>query len=321
MTSPELHPDDLLDREARALLTSEEQERLDAHLAVCAVCRFEREVRADFRAEFAALAEQRGDGAPVLPRAPALRASSGLRTRRARIRVLGALAVALLVAGGAAAELGGTRIVSYIARLGAKTPPIAPTPSATPAAKRTRLVPRTRPEATQAAPLLIAPPEPASAAASTEPNTAPSAAPGPPERPHTEAVARAPVSPPASASSLFDDARVARERGDYPGAVEYYERLLSLYPSSPQALTTHAVLGRLLLDRGAPAPALAHFDAYLASGATTLGEEAMLGRALALGRLGRASEETAAWQALLRAYPSSLHAPRARERLDALTAE
>jgi hypothetical protein len=80
-------------------------------------------------------------------------------------------------------------------------------------------------------------------------------------------------------------------------------------------------LGRLLLDRGDPKAALARFDAYLASGATTLGEEALLGRALAFGKLGQSMQEAEAWQALLQRYPSSLHAARARERLAALTGE
>jgi len=111
---------------------------------------------------------------------------------------------------------------------------------------------------------------------------------------------------------------VAREQGDYAVAVDCYERLLALFPSSPQALTAQAVLGRLLLDRGDPGAALRHFDAYLASGETTLAEEAMLGRALAFGKLGRSVPEADAWQALLRAYPGSLHAARARDRLSVL---
>lgn len=321
MTAPELHPDDLLDREARALLTHEEQARLDAHLAVCPVCRFEREVRADFRAEFAALADPRSDEAPAPRAATALARTSGLRRRRARARVLGALAVTLLVAGGAAAELGGTRIVSYIAKLGGVSRPNATVPSAAPAARRPRALQRPRSEAVQPAPSLASSPEPTSSAPSAEATPAPSSAPATRERARSELADQGPVLPPATASTLFDEARLAREHGDYVGAVELYQRLLSLFPSSPQALTTQAVLGRLLLDRGAPAQALAHFDAYLASGATTLSEEAALGRALSLGRLGRTSEEAAAWQHLLRAYPGSLYAPRARERLGSLTAE
>jgi TolA-binding protein len=144
-----------------------------------------------------------------------------------------------------------------------------------------------------------------------------------PEAPKATGLAPAPRAalPAASASTLFDEARQAREHFDYSVAVERYTRLLALFPSSPQAVTTHAVLGRLLLDRGEPRAALEQFDAYLGSGSTTLAEEATLGRALAFGRLGQNMQEVTAWQALLSAYPNSLHASRAHDRLHALHAE
>jgi len=41
----------------------------------------------------------------------------------------------------------------------------------------------------------------------------------------------------------------------------------------------------------------------------------MVGRALALGRIGRGAEERAAWKALLDAWPKSTHAKRAQARL------
>ena len=46
-----------------------------------------------------------------------------------------------------------------------------------------------------------------------------------------------------------------------------------------------------------------------------LREEAMAGRAIALGRLGRAREETEAWRELVLAYPSSGYMSLARTRL------
>lgn len=48
MTVVDLHPEDLLDKEARGTLSSSEEACLRAHLARCATCRFEREARADF---------------------------------------------------------------------------------------------------------------------------------------------------------------------------------------------------------------------------------------------------------------------------------
>ena len=80
------------------------------------------------------------------------------------------------------------------------------------------------------------------------------------------------------------------------------------------------LLGRLLLDRGEdPSQALALFTRYLdASPNGTLAEEARLGRALSLQRLGRPAEERQAWQQLLSAHPNSIHAERAKKRLDEL---
>ena len=47
----DLHPDDLLDKEARFELTEVERTRLEAHLARCETCRFERVLREDFAEE------------------------------------------------------------------------------------------------------------------------------------------------------------------------------------------------------------------------------------------------------------------------------
>lgn len=309
MSSPELHADDLLDREARGALSREERARLEEHLAVCAVCRFERAVRADFRAEFEAL----GAGRPEEP--PAEKSAAARPSRRprpGRLRLLALVAVFLLLAGVAAAELSGARVLAHVPWVSAWRQPATPA-SSSGYGRRERSA---RASAVSATPLRSASAPAASAAAVTEPvASAPARAP-------VEGPKPAPFAPPrSSASDLFEEARVAREQGEYGIAVERYERLLALYPSSPQALTAHAVLGRLLLDRGDPRAALRHFDAYLSAAGTTLGEEALLGRALAFGKLGQSMQEAEAWHALLRAYPSSLHGARARERLNVLPAE
>jgi TolA-binding protein len=312
MSSPELHADDLLDREIRGTLTSEERLRLREHLAVCAVCRFERAVRADFKAEFAAQSLPRDDEAEHESKLEIRRI--GASSRRIRLRLMGLVAAMLLLGSVAAAELSGNGLFAYLGRSPAPILQVRPAPSALEPVKRKRV----RPAASTAA---------TPAASSAEPEATPSAEPASEASASSASVAPAsaakaePHLPPASASALFDEAREAREQGEYTLAMQRYESLLALFPSSPQASTTHAVLGRLLLDRGDPAAALGHFDAYLSSGATTLGEEAMLGRALAFGKLGQGVQEAKAWRALLERYPSSLHAARATERLRTLGAE
>jgi hypothetical protein len=100
-------------------------------------------------------------------------------------------------------------------------------------------------------------------------------------------------------------------------AMRLYRALQERHSGSGEELVSRVALGRLLLDRlGDSRGALVQFNSYLASpGNGALREEAMVGRALALGRIGRSSEERAAWRALLDAWPKSTHAKRARARL------
>jgi TolA-binding protein len=51
VTVVDLHPEDLLERDARGELDDAERARLQQHLARCAACRFERQLRADFAEE------------------------------------------------------------------------------------------------------------------------------------------------------------------------------------------------------------------------------------------------------------------------------
>jgi len=122
-------------------------------------------------------------------------------------------------------------------------------------------------------------------------------------------------------SELFAAANAARIRGDRAEASLRYGELLRKFPSSDEARLTHATLGRLLLDSGDARGALAQLDVYLALGDETLREEAMSARARALALLGRTSEEAAAWDTLLQRYPDSVHAERARARLQELGAQ
>jgi TolA-binding protein len=120
-----------------------------------------------------------------------------------------------------------------------------------------------------------------------------------------------------TASELFAKANDTRRRGDAGAAARQYDALQRRFPRSPEASLSHVALGRLYLDRLAdPGRALAQFDEYLGGGRDgELGEEALVGRALALQRLGRSDAERSAWRTLLEAFPQSLSADRASARL------
>lgn len=134
----------------------------------------------------------------------------------------------------------------------------------------------------------------------------------------------APLAPAATetAPELFRAANAARRAGDVEQAVAGYRALGARFPDAGETRAARVSLGMLLLDKqGNPAGALREFDTYLAGGARdTLAEEARLGRALALQRLGRDEEERRAWQTLIENHPQSLHLTRARARLAALGA-
>ena len=118
-----------------------------------------------------------------------------------------------------------------------------------------------------------------------------------------------------SAAEIFALANDARRKRDVTTARSLYGELQALYPRSPEASTSYVTLGRLELDHGRANAALAQYDWYLASGALELREDALAGRASALEGLGRGEDERRAWEALLAAYPTSLFAPHAKQRL------
>jgi hypothetical protein len=119
---------------------------------------------------------------------------------------------------------------------------------------------------------------------------------------------------------LFTRANIAQRDGAAAEAASLYGELERSFPGTSEELVSRVLLGRLLLDRLDDAKgALAQFDSYLASPELeALREEALIGRALALERLARHSEEKRAWELLLAAYPRSSYAEPARTRLDEL---
>ncbi len=325
-----LHPEELLEREARGELSPAEAERLRLHLKHCAVCRLERTLRADF---------QRGEDpltsdldvqallssvlAPAAEPRSSSRASSRVwrereRPARAsamqRTRTVLLIAAALFVAGASVAagwngipriEAGSGEVLWKVFRSAKR----APEESAVASASRST-------------PAVVGLPDPGVSSGSAPPETVRSVSVAPSSA-LSSAFSRtgigasgltASTAPVANAAALFAQANAVRRTGDHARAVELYRALVDRYPRSAEAHETQAALGRLLLRDGNAGSALRCFDEYLnASG--PLDEDVRVDRAQALGRLHRAGDEADAWSSLLRTYPSSVHAERARARL------
>jgi hypothetical protein len=118
-----------------------------------------------------------------------------------------------------------------------------------------------------------------------------------------------------TATSLFHHANSARREGLSSEALHSYERLRAEFPTSAEARLSLVLAARMHLDSGRLGDAIAGFDAYIATRDRSLREQALAGRAIALGRLGRTREELAAWQSLLLDYPDSSYATVASQRL------
>ena len=117
-----------------------------------------------------------------------------------------------------------------------------------------------------------------------------------------------------SAALLFAQASYLRDRNRADEAIAVFRKLQQLFPKTRESRISFAVAGRMLLDRGRPAQALAQFDQHLAY-AGEASQEALAGRATALGQMGRLSAERETWEKLLDSYPGTVYASQARERL------
>jgi TolA-binding protein len=376
MSSPDLHPEDLIDKEANGALSPDEALRLKQHFARCATCRFERAARADFRRESAGAGERASSPslAGILERVTAdaarhittpppgslpspcaqepetkvSRPSTPVRRLPKRWTTMLLVAAVLLLGSGAMAGLShgfrsavtglfvappseedrsSTHATQAATKQGPASIP-APPASAPPASV---LAPVVAPEASEApaatsvatppTPVIALAREPAARASQLAPSvrSAVPAAIAPAPVVATAPEAPAVVAPPAhDARELFAVANDARARGDRAQAIVLFRDLERAYPASQEARVSHVTIGRLLLDDSDPSAALASFDAYLSDRGGALEEEALLGRATALGRLGRVQDEKQAWSILLANYPRSSHAPRARARLEDL---
>lgn len=288
MTRFDLHPEDLLERFARGDASAADLARLEQHLAECEVCRVERALSAQAALDTAPLREEKLIVARLKRDVAARLASpSGRRTRRKRL----SLALVLVAASVASAAAAATIVLVRAA---------AP-----------RAVEVAAPRVARASHDAQAPRGLPSAVALERPSAEP---------PFEHAAEPAPKPPglePLSSAELFSRANQARREGKAKEAARLYRILQERFSGTSEELVSRVTLGRLLLDRlGDSRGALVQFNSYLASpGGGALREEAMVGRALALGRMGRAAEERAAWKALLDAWPKSTQAKRAQARL------
>lgn len=293
MSGASNHPEALLELAAQGKLTREHSIALQRHARECEACSAHLHALRDFRDELAT-----GDFDSLLDARAIEGALAATRSRPAqktpRSRWLAGAAAtlaALLLTGAVLARWGaslGTSVKRPVATAQASAPPLSkPAPSALTA----------HPE-TQAA-------EPPARTLRSSAGARPA--------PSRKEVEPAPPAP-RSAAELFGRANELRRAGKDSDAVQTYLELQSSFPASREALLSHAIAGHLLLEQGRPESALAQFDSYLKRGAAVT-EDALAGRAAALQRLGRGDEERTTWETLLRRFPRSVHATRARARV------
>ena len=299
----ELHPEELLDREASGALTAAEREVLAAHAARCSACACERRLRVAFADVLRdPIAPSPARGAAPSPSAPPVSSSplassggeagappaSSLRSRARPFRAaLGWLAaVAVFAASVAAAQELDAAVLAPSTAEHTEREVLAHT------VDRIRVVAA----------------EVATRRAAQAPRTV-----------AVTAAARALTLTPVSAAtpeSLFDEANRTRIRKDYDGAMIAYLRLQYRFPRSREARVSFVTMGRMQLDRADAAGALASFERYERSGDVELADVAMAGRALALDDIG-SDVAPGAWLALLHAHPESPYATHARLRAGA----
>lgn len=161
------------------------------------------------------------------------------------------------------------------------------------------------------APMGVANAEPAASLAIVETPAAPAARPSPERH---EAKAPIVAGHTETAADLLTRARQALRNQSWQEAATAYREIIGRFPSSPEARTVLVPLAGLEIDRlNQPEVALGHLGTYLASGGA-LAMEARLAQIRAYRALGRKADEGRAIDEFLAAHPSSLEAPRLRER-------
>lgn len=349
MTVVGLHPEELFDKLLDGEITPVERERLRQHLDGCEVCRFEYAARLDFQAEALELQASSPPSASHLPLRPPIVAGeerstpvpavAAPRRRRSRTWVWGLAAAALITTGAAVASgLAGHAPWHTLGALFSQTsaqhvaapakkaaPAIVPVAAApvvaapVPDAPAEVAAPQVAEPASKAAPLHHGATARAPLARAAEGTpTALATLPALADMPVVKEAAKEPVKEPSSAAKLFGEANQARRSGDIGRASGLYHLLQDQFPGSPEADLSRVTLALLLLDSGDARGALSGFERYLAGSSRALEAEALVGRARALGRLGRRDQEAVAWREVQRKYPRSIYGRQANERLAAL---
>jgi anti-sigma factor RsiW len=330
MTVVGIHPEELFDKLLDGEISAAERERLRVHLDACEVCRFEYAARLDFQQEALQLTAM--SLPPALPLRPLQIAESetepALQRRRARLVVWGLAAAALITASGAVAS-------GVVGKVPWQAATSMFSQRATPSERPALVLPKKRAPvaapAVQALPALelpVAPPHdlairarvalksPASAATASGLSDVPRHADLATSK---DGAAKEPAAKePSSAAKLFGEANQARRAGDIARASGLYHVLQEQFPGSAEADLSRVTLALLLLDGGDAQGALSGFERYLAGSSRGLEAEALVGRARALGRLGRRDLEASAWQEVRRKYPRSIYGRQATDRLLAL---
>jgi TolA-binding protein len=282
------YPEDLSIHARRGCLSRSERQALEREFGADPLLRVAHRLGSDFDR----ISEVRAGDDELVARSVARmarRSEPGPRARRVR-RSLGVLLAAAFLAGGVAAASGSAWYRAWVNKpaesrqavveSGVRTGPPQPAVSVEPA-----------PTLASAAPSAVTPPLPSHTTARTAPSGE------------------------LTPATLFEQASAARRAGDYGRSSALFTELQGRFPRSPEAHLAEISLGKLLLASGRTERALMHFRRYLDSGGGPLGEEALVGSAESLMRLGWTADERRAWQELLEKYPTSVHAARASSRV------
>lgn len=292
-------------RSRRGELLSEEQARLDRALQASSTLRLSYQMGRDFDD---AQRVQPGDDALIARATERVLQRSAQRGRTGRRRVWWLTAAAVFVAVGAAAAASVLLVEFESApQRAARSVPLPATGSKGHSRASRGADTDTAEAAPKRAPV---PAEPAPLASSRAAS----------EKPQSEQRSRSVPRFYSSAAELFREANAKRRVDDLRSASALYAELQARFPGTHEARVSHVSLGKLQLAAGRAREADRQFRRYLAAGGGHLNEEALVGRAEALSRLGETDEERRVWQRLQASHPASVYRARAHERLEALGA-